>query len=202
MKITESSQASAADLGQVAALRRFLEGAVGRPCPGCVKVCHRCGSVGCLCTCGPDCPDAPLALSSDPDKFPIETGIVPLVLAVRRAGLGEPCWSCEGHLNPQGTLWKRPSVWFYAAHQVYPDLIAQHLSVLAGDGRLRRRWRVALIATEHVTATTFAIEPDAGDESAQALEDLRRDARVIADTLPTGARSLAHSRLAALRTSA
>ena len=36
-------------------------------------------------------------LSSDPERYPIEPGIVPLVFALRGLRVFEPCWSCEGH---------------------------------------------------------------------------------------------------------
>jgi len=46
-------------------------------------------------------------------NFPIESGIAPLVFELKRLGVFEPCWSCEGHNDPGGNLWKIPRVWFY-----------------------------------------------------------------------------------------
>lgn len=201
MKVARFEAGEAVRLAQKAALEELLafdrQGPV-RPCPGCGKTCPRCGSLACGCACGPDCPDEPRALSTDPDNFPIEAGIVPLVFALRKTALGQPCWSCEGHAGGDGGLWKRPGVWFYAAHQVAADLIAQHIWRLSFAGRLKLPWRVGLIATDNPLDTTFAIEPDCRRDA--ALYDLRRDVETIAATLPREARSLARQRLAALAT--
>ena len=43
---------------------------------------------------------------------PIEPGIAPLVLELRRTGFFVPTWSCEGYLDHDGKLWKVPRVWF------------------------------------------------------------------------------------------
>ena len=58
--------------------------------------------------CEATCPEAPKALTSDPVNYPIETGIVSLVFEMKRLGIFEPCWSCEGHLGPAGDLLGEP----------------------------------------------------------------------------------------------
>lgn len=202
MKVAHFEPGEAVRLGQKAVLEELLAhgpDGLARPCPGCDKSCPRCGSPACSCACGPDCPDAPQALSSDPDRFPIEAGIVPLVLALCKSALGQPCWSCEGHADVNGGLWKRPGVWFYAAHSVAADLIAQHIWQLSFARRLIFPWRVGLIATDNPLDTTFAIEPDCRRDA--ALDDLRRDVEAIAATLHPETRALARQRLTALTTS-
>ncbi|MCZ6862069.1 MAG: hypothetical protein O7I42_17635 [Alphaproteobacteria bacterium] len=43
-------------------------------------------------------------MSSEPEEFPIESAIVPLVYAFHSLRLTPPCWSCEGHYNRSGGL--------------------------------------------------------------------------------------------------
>ena len=102
-----------------------------RPCPGCDLRCQQCGSTSCNCNCRPDCPDARWRLSSEPERFPIEAGVVPLVYAFSALRLMPPCWSCEGHHDKQGQLHRLPSLWFFSRKLAYPGLITALLSRLA-----------------------------------------------------------------------
>lgn len=154
----------------------------GRPCQGCDMRCPSCGSTTCRCNCKPDCPQAPEALSSDPEKFPIEQGIVPLVFALNNMEIGAPCWSCEGHPSLDETPGKLPQVWFYVRHMVYPDLLARYLWSLHFRELIGNRWKVAVVSTENNIDTTFAIAPDASDGPLN-LAALRRDIRVIGERM-------------------
>jgi hypothetical protein len=159
-------------------------GVTGRVCgDGCTVTCRSCGAVACQCSCSPDCPDAPQALSSDPDAYPIEPGIVPLVFALTRTGLFAPCWSCEGHLRPDGSLWKLPSVWFNCDAMAHVRLLADGLGRLAHIGRLATTWRVVVTYSDPDNPhTTFALEPLPDTDA--TLQQLRRDANEIANALP------------------
>ena len=150
----------------------------GRPCQGCDMRCPSCGSTTCLCNCRPDCPQAPEALSSDPKKFPIEAGVVPLVYALNNLEIGSPCWSCEGHPSPDESPGKPPQVWFYVRHLVYPDLLARYLWQLHFRELIGNKWKVAVVSTDNIVDTTFAIAPDPSDGPLD-LASLRRDIRVI-----------------------
>ncbi len=154
----------------------------GRPCPGCEMRCPSCGSTTCLCNCRPDCPQAPLALSSDPEKFPIEEGIVPLVFALNDLAIGSPCWSCEGHPSLDESPGKLPQVWFYVRHLVYPDLLARYLWKLHFRGLIGNPWKVAVVSTDNAVDTTFAIAP-APSDGATDLASLRRDIRIIGERM-------------------
>ena len=66
-------------------LRSQIVGAIrptgdGRVCGAhCTTRCQHCGSLACGCTCSAQCADAPRALSSDPQLYPIEPAILPLM---------------------------------------------------------------------------------------------------------------------------
>ena len=98
-----------------------------RPCEGCTTPCpcpRR--SPTCGCACDAACPEAPRALSTEPDRYPIEPKVVPLVFALAELRETQPSWSCEGHVRADGEWIRPPQVWFYAELSVYADLIARH----------------------------------------------------------------------------
>ena len=170
-------------------------GVEGRVCGDhCTVACARCGSSGCQCRCSPHCTDAPRGLSSDP-AFPIETLIAPLVFEMKRLGLFEPCWSCEGHARPDGAMHKSPSVWFYAKAMVHVRLLADGLVKLHGAGRLHTPWRVTVTFSDpNNPDTTFALEPALSAEApvklAQLQSDIAEIARALPDLMRTQARAL------------
>ena len=128
---------------------------VGRVCGGvCTMQCTECGSQKCACMCRPSCPRAPYYLSSDPEHFPIEPAILPLVFAMRRGGLFHPVWSCEGHLGRAGELWKRPAVWFCCAAISHARVLADSLFAMYHERRLTTRWQVSLGYSEPANLQT------------------------------------------------
>lgn len=163
-------------------LMAFRQQRNGRTCPGCGVRCPSCGSVSCLCKCGPDCELAPQELSSDPEKFPIESGIVPLVYALYDMEIGLPCWSCEGHDGLDGKIGKLPQVWFYVLHQSYPDLLAKFLWQLFFDGHIQNQWNVTVVSADNATDTTFSIVPNTNGDTLN-LDKLRQDIRIIGERM-------------------
>lgn len=130
------------------------------------------------------CPEAPKALTSDPVNYPIETGIVPLVFEMKRLGIFDPCWSCEGHLGPAGNLWKLPRVWFYCESLVHVRLLVDGLKDMEVAGRLSCGWRVAVtFSGPDNPETTFSLEPIVESEDASLLPKLQADANLIASCL-------------------
>ncbi len=132
-----------------------------RVCPGCTLPCPCSASPVCTCACSAGCRHAPRQMSSDGENYPIEPGIAPLVHALYSLRLCRPCWSCEGHANPDGTLARIPSAWFHCRSVVYPRVIQDCLD----DMRMRRilscPWRLGVTySVRDVAETTFAIEPD------------------------------------------
>jgi len=69
------------------------KGIEGRVCSQhCTVKCTRCGSISCQCQCSTACPEAASTLSVDPEAYPIEPGILPLIFQMKRLGLFQPCW--------------------------------------------------------------------------------------------------------------
>jgi len=144
--------------------------------------------------CACDCPDydpaagchrfcqaAPLRLSSDPSS-PVEPLIAPLTFELKRLGVFHPCWSCEGHNDQTGQLWKLPCVWFYANSVVHIRALGEALDRLFIDRRVSARWRVVLTHSDADNPdTTFSLEPE--QSGAQRLGQLKADARAIAEGL-------------------
>jgi hypothetical protein len=99
-------------------------------------------------------------LSSEGARYPIEPGVVGLVFEMKRLGVFTPCWSCEGHPQPDGTPHKLPQVWFYSDSLLHVRLLAAGVSKLKRDGRLSTPWQVAVTYSDPENPeTTFALEP-------------------------------------------
>jgi len=111
-------------------------------------------------TCSRHCPDIPQALSSDPQRHPLETRIAPLVFELKRLGVFEPCWSCEGHNRPDGSFWKLPQVWFYCRSVVHLRVLADGVKELHVAGKLSVPWQVAITFSDGDNVdTTFSLHP-------------------------------------------
>ncbi len=172
-------------LSRATAKAAFTKCVEGRVCgQSCTIICHQCGSTSCQCSCSPYCPDAPEQLSCDPHKHPIERGIVPLVFEMKRLGLFYPCWSCEGHISKDGSLWKLPRVWFYCDSIVFVRLLADLIDSLKANAKLSVPWQVVVNFSDPDNPdTTFSLEPvpQIGDRS--KLTSLQRDGDQIAKSL-------------------
>jgi hypothetical protein len=160
--------------------------ATGRVCgPSCQAICQSCGETECRCHCSANCEMAPCALSSAPGKHPIEPLIVPLVYALKQLEVFTPCWSCEGHNDNQGNLWKIPRVWFYSDSQVHVRLLAETVDHLYVKRLLNVRWHVGVSTAEPGSAhTMFHLEPVAGQTEETNLDSFRADVRLLADNIP------------------
>jgi hypothetical protein len=157
----------------------------GRVCgERCTLHCPKCDATTCRCECSPSCSQAARALSTDPDRYPIESGILPLVFAMKRLRVFEPCWSCEGHLGPDGSLWKLPMVWFYTRSLLYLRLLADSLHQLKGAGKIKVSWQVVVSFSDPDNLeTTFSIQPSIEGGASVGLPELWNDVRQIADSL-------------------
>jgi hypothetical protein len=162
-----------------------LQGTSGRVCTLDYAVkCPTCGSQACGCMCGSTCAEGPAALTSDPVNYPIEPGIVPLVFEMKRLGIFEPCWSCEGYLGPTGDLWKLPRVWFYCESTVQIRLLMGGLKDMEVSGKLANRWQVAVTFSDpNNPETTFSLEPVVETAKVSVLPKLQADTVVIARSL-------------------
>lgn len=162
------------------AVRREIDRAFARgplPAPICVPDCDDFEpAIGCR----RDCAAAARRLSSDPDRHPVEPHVAPLVFELKRLGVFYPCWSCEGHNDSAGVLWKIPRVWFNTDSSVYVRALSQAL----GDGQFRQRltaaWHVVVTNLDAAYAeTVYSLEPGL-DPRGSALADLRADLLVLA----------------------
>ena len=151
--------------------------------PECDAVCPSCSSMSCACSCSSDCAYIPAQLTSDPN-FPIETMIAPLAFELKRLGVFEPCWSCEGHTDRNDRLWKIPRVWFYCDSVVYVRLLSDVLKELEIEELINGPWQVQLTFSDKDNpATTFSPEPEIGSGSGPgfqlSLKVLQEDVKVI-----------------------
>jgi len=144
--------------------------------PVCDSACNR--PEGRVCS--RSCPDMPRTLSSEGDKYTLETRIAPLVYELKRFGIFEPCWSCEGHNGTDGTLWKIPRVWFYSKSVVHVRVLADSIAELHVRGKLNVPWHIAITHSDDDNAdTTFSLEPAPTADSA-VLSALQSDVDTIA----------------------
>lgn len=186
MKIEQRKGDRRADAGVRADLEKASSSVVteGRVCnPECHAVCPSCSSTSCACCCSSDCGHIPVQLTSDPN-FPVETLIAPLAFELKRLGVFEPCWSCEGHNGHDDRLWKIPRIWFYCDSVVHVRLLSDVLKELEIDERIHGPWRVQLtFSDEDNPATTFSLEPEIGPGPGLSLKVLQQDIKVITEYL-------------------
>lgn len=150
----------------------------------CRSICPQCGSTDCQCQCSADCPEAGRNLSVEPDEYPIEPGILPLVFEMKRLGLFTPCWSCEGHMGHDGKLWKLPRVWFYSESETHVRLLAGGLKELEFGKKLNTRWQVVVtFSDDDDPETTYSIEPVDLSGGGPPLAKLQQDVATIAGAL-------------------
>ena len=133
--------------------------------------------------CSRNCLDIPQVLSSDPEKHPLETRVAPLVYEMKRLGVFEPCWSCEGHNKPDGSFWKRPQVWFYAHSIVHLRVLADAIKEIHLHEKLSVPWKIAVTFSDKDNAdTTFSLRPRI-DRDEITLASLQSDVNAIAPAL-------------------
>ena len=168
-----------------------------RPAPApCLAACPKTGER----KCSPDCPDAAIALTSEPETAPLEAAIAPLVYQLKKLGVFEPFWSCEGHDGTDGQLWKTPRVWFYADSVIHVRVLAECIAELSARHHLNHPWQVTVTYCEPQNAgAAFALQPCATETL--SLASLRRDIRTITEALPYLAEELARAIRATLAAS-
>jgi hypothetical protein len=133
-----------------------------------------------------------MAMSSEPERYPIESKIVPLVYALFTSRLCVPCWSCEGHpaSNVNGEE-KYPAVWFYSRSLMYPRLISEYLDDMLFKKKIAHPWRIRVLSWAQGLDTRFCIEPKVGSGQDARLSDLQAEIPVIAESLAADLKSRA-----------
>ncbi|GBF25426.1 hypothetical protein MnTg02_00457 [bacterium MnTg02] len=133
-----------------------LEASVVREGPVCSPDCPRARPNSCF----RHCPHIPLILTSDPVNEPLEQRIAPLVFELKKLGAFCPCWSCEGHLGPDGKLWKLPAIWFFARSVVHVRLLADTVQDMIAERLLNAHWHVRVCYSDRDNSdTAFSLEP-------------------------------------------
>lgn len=181
----EAKQTTLVDLQQLLAQPSDKQ---ARPCPGCRFVTPDGGADNSDTRyCSYKCSAAPREMSAEPDRYPIEEGVVPLVYAFYTLRKLMPCWSCEGHLDGHNKLTKTPKVWFYSTSSFYPKLIAQVLAQLEADHRLLNSWMIRILPfSQSMFTLTYSLEPvilEKNNDDSELLLSLRKDMEFIADHL-------------------
>jgi hypothetical protein len=152
------------------------------PLPGPV-CCSGCPEYDPARGCDRNCPFAPSRLSSEAEKYPLETLIAPLVFELKKLGVFLPCWSCEGHNDANGALWKIPRVWFYSDSVVHLRVLDNAVNALFLNQRISIPWGVALIFSHPENLdTTFSLEPKVYEKKSY-LADLQSDLKIITENL-------------------
>lgn len=167
-----------------------------RPCPHCQQPCNCSQSPTCTCMCGPDCPHAPVEMSIDGQRYPIEEKIVALVFAFNCLRVCPPYWSCEGHTLADGEFYRVPQVWFYSRSLLYPKLIGDYVHRLQTKQAIQNPWQISLAYSDHCLETAFCIEPKGGITKKPDLESMQADVRIISDGLVSGLKTLAKEYIA------
>ena len=171
-----------------------------RPCPNCQLPCDSDTPAHCAQNCEPSCVNAPAALSSEPEQHPVERHIVNIVFELSSLRLLQPCWSCEGHLNGQGDLWKLPQVSFYASSPLYPQLLVCYLIRLKGNKQLHYPWHISMVNFGQTWVPGYQLEAALNhiDEEVQ-LERLQQDLQTISANLAERVKQEARQMLAQIR---
>jgi hypothetical protein len=182
MRITPLSVPKSKRLALATEVQRATE--VG-PLPD--PVCRpNCPDVNLTHRCHRDCANASRQLSSEGGAYPLEPGITPLVFELKKLGVFEPCWSCEGHRGSNGELWKIPRVWFFSDSVVHVRALAVAVGHLFDTGSLSARWHIILTHSDlNNPQTTFSLEPVQGQGELD-LEKLQSDTLHIARALEPG----------------
>ena len=171
--------------------KRSLESFLAQPCPNEIPPCPGCND-HVISKCSGGCSEAHLALSTQPDEFPIEPNVVPLVFGLMSTRMTQTCWSCEGHMDSNNNLIKLPTVSFYTSFPVYAQLLHKHVSKLKMDKKLVYPWHVVLTDYAQTWGQTYSVVPDLNFVDKEIhLGRLQNDLKVIANDLQSNMKYLA-----------
>lgn len=150
------------------------------PCPNCQKGAE---AVWNREKCSSTCDHASYALSEEPDRYPIEDHVVPLVFELTTMRLVQTCWSCEGHLDINGKIWKLPQVSFYSTKPIYSQLLCNYLARLFWRKKLNYPWEVVLTNYGRTWDVTYTIKCDQSRIKNPDISLMHKDLLVMAENL-------------------
>lgn len=168
-------------------------------CIGCRRLCSCSNSPSCSCDCSMSCSNISTAMSSEPERYPIEEKVSKLTYAVNSLQHCQTCWSCEGHIGSDGEIEKWPSVWFYSSSSQIPKLLASHINSLYFNKKISSNWGIYIAAHSESIDTTYILGPNLDIGMAAELSLLQQDIEVIANTLHDGVKADAVRELAKIK---
>ncbi len=129
--------------------------------------------------CNRHCISAPEMLSSEDETYPLEKLVAPLVFEIKKLGVFHPCWSCEGHNDTEGKLWKIPRVWFYSDSVVHVRALVIAIDQINNIHHLSTRWSIVVTYSDPSNPnTTFSLEPQLSNADLN-IELLQSDMKTI-----------------------
>ncbi|PHR93271.1 MAG: hypothetical protein COA69_04825 [Robiginitomaculum sp.] len=146
--------------------------------------------------CSAACGHAPFAMSSEPDRYPIEEKVVSLVYGFNALRICAPYWSCEGHNHANGELFRVPQIWFYSKSMIYPQLIGHYIGALEFEKKITYPWHICLTYANNPLETGFSLEPNMKIISDPQLHIMQKDVAIIADNFATDLKKHAQSYIA------
>lgn len=162
----------------------------GPPCPNCESYVES--------DCSPKCSKAAQALSNDPENHPLESKVVPISYELASSRVFQTCWSCEGHLDPEGNLWKYPQVSFYVSAPVYSQILLKYINNLNSEGRLSYPWHVLVSDFGPVDGVSYTLQPNLNMQTDIHLGKLQQDLLTVSDNLAYNLKMIARQLLAQL----
>jgi len=131
-------------------------------------------------------------MSSDPERFPIEPGIAPLVFEFYALRSCHPGWSCEGHEHEIRGLIRPPQLWFFTTSAIYPRLIGEYAHNLFMKKKLNSLWEISLgFAPSESPYTSFTFKPCLSGEENITLPVMQQDALTLADGFARNIKAMA-----------
>ena len=176
-------------------LLQAIQQPLEQPCPN----CQHPESVGDPKLCQWRCPAAPQALSTEPETHPIEPHVLRVTFELSKLGLFQPCWSCEGHLDNQGNIYRLPQINFFCANAVYALMLHEHVDLLHHGGHLHARWQIALTSLGQKLGVVYVLQPTVAKDNDAKLNELQDDLHVIGADLARHLKVISEARLASLK---
>lgn len=159
------------------------------PCPNCTKI--DVSSVDCSF----NCDNAAEALSEDPERYPVEPNVVPLVFELTTMRLVQTCWSCEGHANIDGKILKLPQISFYSEKPFYAQLLSNYLNKLHWKKKLQYPWEIALSDYGQTWEMTYTIKCDLNRVENPDISIMQKDLNTMGENLSTNIKIFARALL-------
>ena len=107
--------------------------------------------------------------------------MVPLVYALAQSGVFQPFWSCEGHADPNGEIYRLPQVWFYAASQVHIQLLIEKIASLCSQKLVAIDWRINLTYSQDEFLPAYSLAPQVTEDSSHNLSEMQQELAIIAE---------------------